>query len=665
MHNAFLTHEADFATWSAEGFDGVTDATREFLEHLDERPGERCLWPHQLEAFHRLVYSYEVLGRPNLLLNIVTGGGKTAIIAATMAWLRFAHNVRSFVVLTPNLIVRDRLREDLEQARLIAEFSFFPSTSSYLADELGLHVLGEGSPAGMLENGVILGNIHQLYSGRRGTNENLAFILNYLGDLAIFNDEAHNTPAPEYTTALRLLARNAVFRLDTTATPDRADGQQPDSTMIYEYGIGDALRDGVIKTPVVYQPDVEKIELTYRNPDTGDVVEVEDIDWDDVDARGLKPHQFVTDRRPMRQQLQIGLARLAEQELRANGRYKPLLFVVAISIRDAKQVGEVLEKEMGIATLVVTEESEEAARQEALVIGDRASPYRAVVSVLMLREGWDVPEVGVIVLLRKFASRVYGQQVIGRGLRRIIRERDEREILCVVDHPKLLHGWLWDIFGAKVKENVGVQQQFDLEEDLPEPPVPDPDINDPENLIDTGDLVDEEEIPDIDALLADIQEQAPIEDWVTFLNSVAYDTAFVEITGQSLRGVRAKNLDAMGFVELGPAPDDDPALVEVLAEAPPPPSDELLREQLRNELLEVAQAALIEAGYSRADTELVYPAVLWHVTKKLLGGDRFSGTSRDALGNALRRMLEVRDVFQTPGLVAAIRLDPDAYERDG
>ena len=79
-------------------------------------------------------------------------------------------------------------------------------------------------------------------------------------------------------------------------------------------------------------------------------------------------------------------------------------------------------------------------------------PYKAVVSVLMLREGWDVPEVGVILLLRKFGSRVYGQQVIGRGLRRVrnlgILDA-EQQICAVVDHPKLDHGWLWEIFNSQ------------------------------------------------------------------------------------------------------------------------------------------------------------------------------------------------------------------------
>ena len=70
----------------------------------------------------------------------------------------------------------------------------------------------------------------------------------------------------------------------------------------------------------------------------------------------------------------------------------------------------------------------------------------------MLREGWDVPEVGVILLLRKFGSKVYGQQVVGRGLRRVrVKgvEPTEPQICAVVDHPKLEHQWLWDIFNAR------------------------------------------------------------------------------------------------------------------------------------------------------------------------------------------------------------------------
>jgi superfamily II DNA or RNA helicase len=69
-----------------------------------------------------------------------------------------------------------------------------------------------------------------------------------------------------------------------------------------------------------------------------------------------------------------------------------------------------LNEEFNIKTLLVTEESEELDREAARHLGKPESPYEAVVSVLMLREGWDVPAVSVILLLRKFSSRVYGQR---------------------------------------------------------------------------------------------------------------------------------------------------------------------------------------------------------------------------------------------------------------
>ena len=55
-------------------------------------------------------------------------------------------------------------------------------------------------------------------------------------------------------------------------------------------------------------------------------------------------------------------------------------------------------------SLLVTEKSDEEEREAARRLGKPGSPYEAVVSVLML--------------LRKFSSRVYGQQVVGRWLGR-------------------------------------------------------------------------------------------------------------------------------------------------------------------------------------------------------------------------------------------------------
>jgi type III restriction enzyme len=68
-------------------------------------------------------------------------------------------------------------------------------------------------------------------------------------------------------------------------------------------------------------------------------------------------------------------------------------------------------------SLLVTKKSDEEKREAARRLGKPSSPYEAVVSVLMLREGWDVPAVSVTLLLRKFSSRVYGVRAASRRAR--------------------------------------------------------------------------------------------------------------------------------------------------------------------------------------------------------------------------------------------------------
>ena len=80
--------------------------------------------------------------------------------------------------------------------------------------------------------------------------------------------------------------------------------------MIFEYSIQDALADRLIKSPVVYQPNIETVELTYTDARTGEQREVEQIDWADVERRGLNATQWVTDDEPMRQQMAIAIQRL-------------------------------------------------------------------------------------------------------------------------------------------------------------------------------------------------------------------------------------------------------------------------------------------------------------------------------------------------------------------
>lgn len=111
MFNAFTEHEKAFNDWVMDGFPGVKDETREFIENLQRRDRKRTLWKNQKAGILRVIYTYEILKMKDLLLNIVTGGGKTVIIGAAVAWLKMAHGINKFLIIVPNLIVRDRLEQ--------------------------------------------------------------------------------------------------------------------------------------------------------------------------------------------------------------------------------------------------------------------------------------------------------------------------------------------------------------------------------------------------------------------------------------------------------------------------------------------------------------------------------------------------------------------------
>ena len=660
MINEFSRYEDEFSQWVKGGYPDTKHETLEYIRHLSDPedeagPRERTLWPHQWDSFLRVVYAYEIqrkaLALPNgVLLNVVTGGGKTAIIAALIAWLRTAHDVQKFLLLCPNLIVRDRLEEDFQGGKVFADRDLIPPDAIVRKDDFELTTLGSRRPGGwanLLGASVIVGNIHQFYTSNSVGQRNLSGLMNG-PQFALFNDEAHNSPAPEWDATLEKMRPKVVLRVDTTATPDRADGKSPDSRMIYEYLIQDALADRLVKTPVVYQPNIETVELTYTDAHTGQTRGVEEIDWAEVDRLGLNATQWVTDDKPMQQQMAIARQRLNEQKRLAKGRYSPVLFVVAVCKLDAQKAAKTLNNHFKLKTLLVTEDSTEAERRQATELGkaSRSSkPYEAVVSVLMLREGWDVPEVGVILLLRKFGSPVYGQQVIGRGLRRVRSggvTEDEPQTCRIVDHPKLNHKWLWEIFSSKVRTGVGVDDEFDEEEDLPEPP-PRQVLDKPKNIIDIPDPVDDDdgefELP------FDPQPVEALRNWREVLEGIAYPVETVTITGQEISSVESTELTPRGWSirEEGPQYEAG-ASVELESED--------LIEGIKAELLQASGRLLDHAGYSSHFTGQIYGILLEHVHTKFLDGMSLGLAERHQLEATLRLLTQVEErIKAVPGLI--------------
>ena len=690
MFNAFLRYEQDFRAWVDAGFPDVNPLSRDFLDHLRRPDAPRQLWPHQMEAIQRSVYAYELLQQRGVLLNIVTGGGKTCIIAAVVAWLRYAHEIRKFLMLCPNTIVRDRLEDDFSDAKVFRDFGFFPGGAEHMTNELGLHVLERGAaPQGILDNGVVLGNIQQLYQTHITGQRNLAVIMNYVAELAVFNDEAHNTPAPEYDSVLYALSKRCKFRLDTTATPDRADGKTPDTKMIHEFGIYDAQSQvpPIIKSVVVYQPKLSAVQLTYTNPETGERRTIDEMDEEfDRIEKGLSATQWVTDPDPMKKQIGIAIERLNEQKRRADalagGSYRPILFVVAICIKDAQAAYDMLTSDktnggFGINALLVTEESTDEERIMAGIIGKRGkaledaqktlerkvgdlskakrliedgAKVEAVVSVLMLREGWDVPPVSVILLLRKFSSRVYGQQVVGRGLRLNQRGEDTQEFCAIVDHEKLDHKWLWELVGAKIKTDIDAGDLFGIEDDLPPKRKPQV-LDDPDKLIHVPEPLEEEkegiDLSDLDELTV---EMSDFEDWPSVLAGFEYgpDTEITKVIVESVIGTPLFSQD--GFSEITDGPEAGHAT---------PKEKEIsqgeLVEMLKHSVRDIASALLADAGEGSHELGYFYGVLMDHVRSKLLNGASAGTASVEQLRHALAHRHDIMGNFRrNPGLVTSI-----------
>jgi len=90
----------------------------------------------------------------------------------------------------------------------------------------------------------------------------------------------------------------------------------------------------------------------------------------------------------------------------------------------------------------ISDEDLRELRKLSRELDDSTSPYRCIVSVLMLREGWDVRNVTTIVPLRPLTARakILPEQTLGRGLRRMTLPGPgaPAEVVSVVEHPSFI-----------------------------------------------------------------------------------------------------------------------------------------------------------------------------------------------------------------------------------
>jgi len=415
---------------------------------------------------------------PRYVVKMATGAGKTKVISLLIAWSYF-HKLyetestlsRNFLLIAPNIIVLDRLRADFDGLRIFFNDPILPDNGhegrNWRDDfQLTLHIQDDVRVVRDTGN-LFLTNIHRVYLGdvvdpsledddlrdyflspfgpkpvgkTTDSKTDLGEIVREIEELAVFNDEAHHIHNPKMAWFKsiqdihhRMLQRDGrlTLQVDVTATPRHDDGSIFVQT-VCDYPLVEAIHQNVVKHPVL--PDA-------------------------ASRAKLQEHKSALFTEKHADYLALGIEewRKSYAEHEKLGK-KAVLFVMVDDTRNCDEVGAHLEKicpELQGAVLVIhtknNGEISEAAsgknkdeleilRAAANSIDGWKSPYRAIVSVLMLKEGWDVRNVTTIVGLRAYTSKsnILPEQTLGRGLRRMYFGTDTEETVSVMGTPAFM-----------------------------------------------------------------------------------------------------------------------------------------------------------------------------------------------------------------------------------
>jgi len=678
MQYAFTAHEANFRDWVAGGFEGVPEAGKDFLRNLTRPDFTPPLWPHQKTAILRSVYAFEVLGMKDVLTNVVTGGGKTVIIGGVIAYMMQVHGITQHLLLVPNTIVRERLLDAFTTTKDEYVFKVFPFFFAANADRpqtIATHVMKVGeNAAGIRSANIIIGNVHQLYDN----NDNWRVLAENADRLCIYNDEAHNTRAEQYNDLINKLKPKRFFRLDTTATPDRLDGLHPDSEMIYVYGIREAMHDRVIKRVIVFEPEIEKVKFTYYDWETKQEISAEEMPWEDIEKKKIPAVRYTMSPEPMAQQIALAMECLRHQRLAvppgADGAplYKPLLFVVALNIEDAKAIHRTLEEQQldgqPVCALLIHNESDDEAKEDAMSINKdiRNCKYDAIVSVMMLREGWDVKNISAILLFRKFSFTqmgdtkfsVYGPQIIGRGLRRVNAQGKDWEQCHVIDHPIYKHDWLWEMIAAdRYAAPLNPGDVIDTAK-IPEPKT--------QGELEIEDAAKPQVEPFAYSSLPPLPEPEvlePITDWRAYLDDCVYEFRGTTIT-QTITQVLSRAIDTgHDTLDRSEIAKIDASALSV--EAPAEIGE--LKTKLLRRVKDLARTALLEYDQQAdARQEVILRVIHGHIARRFTGGVKLHDLGDERLLQLVWHLFDqIKSNFYNPRLIGSILTTPPVTEEHG
>jgi len=410
------------------------------------------------------------------VIKMATGAGKTKVMSLVVAWAYFhkkyeedSNLAKNFLLITPNVIVFERIKNDFEGLKIFFSDPVLPDNGyqgqNWQDDfQMTLHLQDDLRNVSDTGN-IFLTNIHRVFEGdvREANAEDedtsryflgekpvtktsdstvdLGMIVRDIDELIVINDEAHHLhddksawvkSITDIDNRLKQKGTKLALQIDLTATPKKNDGSIFVQT-ISDYPLVEAIHQRVVKNPVV--------------PDAA--------------SRGkLKENQSPLFSEKYRDYINLGVEEWQKtyEALKPMGK-KSILFIMTDDTKNCDEVAEYVEtsfKELNGAVLTIhtnksgeisesvsgkSKEELDLLRKQANEIDSWESPFKVIISVMMLKEGWDVKNVTTIVGLRPYAadSKILPEQTLGRGLRRMFFGRDDvEEYVSVVGTPAFM-----------------------------------------------------------------------------------------------------------------------------------------------------------------------------------------------------------------------------------
>jgi type III restriction enzyme len=390
-----------------------------------------------------------------LVIKMATGAGKTKVMSLVVAWAYFHKKyevdsglAKNFLLITPNVIVFERIKNDFDGLKIFHEDPVLPDNGyegqNWQDDfQITLHLQDDLRNVSDTGN-IFLTNIHRVfesdvrsaspddddateyYLGNKPvtkTNDSmvdLGMIVRDIDELIVINDEAHHVrentawmdSIRDIHNKLKNKGSGLALHLDVTATPKHDNGAIFVQT-ISDYPLVEAIHQNIVKIPVM--PD-------------------------EASRAKLKENQSIKFSEKYRDYINLGVEewRKTYEELKLMNK-KSILFIMTDDTKNCDEVSEYIQtsfadlkgavltihtnKSGDISESVTGKNKEELdiLRKQANNIDSWESPFKVIISVMMLKEGWDVKNVTTIVGLKPFTAenKILPEQALGRGLRRM------------------------------------------------------------------------------------------------------------------------------------------------------------------------------------------------------------------------------------------------------